>query len=199
MQIACLDFEGVLVPEIWIKLAELTGIEELRLTTRDIVDYDELMGHRLKVLSENRIGFSKLRESAELLEPLDGAKDFISWLSSHYQVAIISDTFYELCGSLTQKLGRPMMLCHKLQIKGDEIVGYALRQKDPKKKVVAAFQSINYEVVAAGDSFNDISMLRQANKGTLFLPSDSVIEKNPDLPVALSYDELKKFFLACLA
>ena len=91
------------------------------------------------------------------------------------------------------------MLCHKLQIKGDEIVGYALRQKDPKKKVVAAFQSINYEVVAAGDSFNDISMLRQANKGTLFLPSDSVIEKNPDLPVALSYEELKKFFRACLA
>jgi len=196
MHIACLDFEGVLVPEIWYNLAERTGINDLKLTTRDIADYDELMSLRLDVLRKNEIGFSALQEAAAALTPLVGAKDFLSWLREYYQVAIVSDTFYELCAPLVKQLDYPLMLCHRLQVKDDNIVGYDLRQKDPKRQVVLAFQQMAYHVVSTGDSYNDISMLRQSNRASLFKPSDKVKKDHPDLPVAENYEELKTFFIS---
>ena len=198
MQIACLDFEGVLVPEIWVNLAEKTGVDDLKVTTRDIVDYDELMEFRLGVLRKNNIGLKALREAASSLNPLPGAKEFLHWLRQEYQVAIVSDTFYELCTPLVKKLDYPMMLCHRLQFLDDKITGYKLRQKDPKRKVVLSFQSIAYEVVAAGDSYNDISMLEQSDKATLFNPSDKVMTDYPNFPVAKDYEELKAFFTSAL-
>ena len=198
MHIACLDFEGVLVPEIWRSLAERTGIDDLKLTTRDIADYDELMSLRLDVLRKNRIGFSALRDAAVALEPLVGAKDFLDWLREHYQVAIVSDTFYELCAPLVKQLGHPLMLCHRLQVKENNIVGYQLRQKDPKRQVVLAFQKMAYSVVSTGDSYNDISMLRQSDMASLFRPSNKVKKDHPELPVAENYKELKKFFISSL-
>ena len=196
MQIACLDFEGVLVPEIWVNLAEKTGVDDLMLTTRDIVDYDELMEFRLGVLKRNHIGLEALREAANSLNPLPGAKEFLQWLRQYYQVAIVSDTFYELCAPLVQKLDYPMMLCHRLQYLGDEITGYKLRQKDPKRHVVLSFQSIAYDVIATGD-FYDISMLEQSNKAT-FQTLDKVMTDYPNFPVAENYDELKDFFASAL-
>ena len=198
MQIACLDFEGVLVPEIWVNLAEKTGVDDLKVTTRDIVDYDELMEFRLGVLRRNHIGLKTLQEAASSLNPLPGAKEFLHWLRQHYQVAIVSDTFYELCAPLVQKLDYPMILCHRLQFLDDEITGYKLRQKDPKRKVVLSFQSIAYDVVATGDSYNDISMLEQSDKATLFNPSDKVMTDYPNFPVAKDYKELKTFFTSVL-
>ena len=199
VQIACLDFEGVLVPEIWLNLAQSTGIEDLRLTTRDVESYDELMSHRLKTLSANGIGFSHLSNVAASLEPLPGAKEFLVWLRQHYQVALVSDTFYELCASLVGQLQFPMMLCHRLKLKGDTIVGYSLRQPDHKQQVVCAFQKMAFDVVATGDSYNDISMLRQSNKASLFRPSDKVRRDHPDLSVANNYKELKEFFSRSLS
>ena len=198
MQIACLDFEGVLVPEIWLSLADKTGIEDLKLTTRDIIDYDELMSFRLEVLRNNKIGFKALKDAANSLEPLEGAENFLSWLREHYQVAIVSDTFYELCAPLVKQLKHPMMLCHRLEVREDELVGYCLRQKDPKRNVVSAFQAMAYEVVSAGDSYNDISMLTQSDIATLYKPSKKVENDYPDFPVARNYTELKDFFSAAL-
>lgn len=195
MKVACLDFEGVLVPEIWISLAERTAIDELKLTTRDIPDYDELMRYRLRIMSEHGLGFNELVDAAAGLEPLPGAADFLAWLRSQYQVAIISDTFYELAGTLVAKLGHPMILCHRLEITADGAIGgYCLRQKDPKRHAVKAFQSLCYEVVATGDSYNDISMLEQADTAMLFRPSDKVKEDYPAYPVAETYAELRAMF-----
>ena len=138
------------------------------------------------------------RSAASSLNPLPGAKEFLQWLRQYYQVAIVSDTFYELCAPLVQKLDYPMMLCHRLQYLGDEITGYKLRQKDPKRHVVLSFQSIAYDVIATGDSYNDISMLEQSDKATLFKPSDKVMTDYPNFPVAKNYDELKDFFASAL-
>ena len=195
MKIACLDFEGVLVPEIWVQLAEQTGIDALRQTTRDIPDYDELMRQRLDILNRHGIGFDAISKAAESLEPLPGAADFLAWLQGHFQVAILSDTYYELAGGLVAKLGYPMMLCHRLEVADDgTITNYVLRQADPKHHAVRAFQSMQYEVVATGDSYNDISMLKTAEQGILFRPSDKVVADYPEFPVANTYDELKTMF-----
>ena len=195
MKIACLDFEGVLVPEIWVKLAEQTNIEELRVTTRDIADYDELMRFRLDLMARHGLSYDDLNKAAEKLEPLPGALEFLVWLRSRYQVAIISDTFYELAGPLLSKLDNPMTLCHRLTVGSDgNIIDYRLRQVDPKRHCVKAFQSLGYEVVAAGDSYNDISMLEQAENGILFQPSEKVVNDFPDFPVALNYEELKVMY-----
>ncbi|MCB1746983.1 MAG: bifunctional phosphoserine phosphatase/homoserine phosphotransferase ThrH [Gammaproteobacteria bacterium] len=200
MKVACIDFEGVLVPEIWISLAERTGIDDLKLTTRDIPDYDELMGHRLGIMDKHGLRFKQLLEAAEGLEPLPGAADFLAWLRSEFQVAIISDTFHELARPLVAKLGCPVILCHRLEIDADDrIVGYHIRQADPKRCAVKAFQSLNYEVVATGDSYNDISMLSQAERGFFFCPSDKVTRDYPDIPVARDYDALRAMFAAALA
>ena len=195
MKIACLDFEGVLVPEIWVKLAEQTNIEELRVTTRDIADYDELMRFRLDLMARHGLSYDDLNKAAEKLEPLPGALEFLVWLRSRYQVAIISDTFYELAGPLLSKLDNPMTLCHRLTVGSDgNIIDYRLRQVDPKRHCVKAFQSLGYQIVAAGDSYNDISMLEQAENGILFQPSEKVINDFPDFPVALNYEELKVMY-----
>ncbi len=193
MKIACLDFEGVLVPEIWVNLAERTNVEELKVTTRDIADYDELMRYRLNVMEKNGLGYNELNAAAEELIPLEGAVEFLQWLKQHYQVAIISDTFYELAEPLLKKLGNPMTLCHRLNVAEDgKIKDYYLRQQDPKRHSVKAFQALNYEVVAAGDSYNDVSMLEQAEYGIFFKPAGKVVEDYPNYPIADNYEELSE-------
>jgi phosphoserine/homoserine phosphotransferase len=197
MNIACLDFEGVLVPEIWIGLAQRTGIEELKVTTRDIPDYDELMTYRLDLMQRHSLRFEDIQAAADALEPLAGAVEFINWLRTEFQVAILSDTFYELAGPLVRKLDYPMLLCHRLEIDAENrIVGYQLRQSDPKRAAVKAFRSMNYKIVAAGDSYNDISMLQEADFGMLFCPPDNVVADYPEFGVSRSYTELKEAFIA---
>lgn len=200
MKIACLDFEGVLVPEIWINLAEATGIDKLRLTTRDIADYDELMRYRLEIMAAENLGYEALSAAAAKLDPMPGAAGFLAWLRTEYQVAILSDTFYELAQPLLEKLGFPMMLCHRLEVDTDgRITGYRLRQPDPKRQAVRAFRAMNYEIVATGDSYNDISMLEEADHAMLFRPSEKVVADYPHFPVALDHDELRGMFTDALA
>ena len=195
MNIACLDFEGVLIPEIWLGLAETTGIDELKVTTREISDYDELMRLRLDIMARNNLKFADIRAAADSLDPLPGAAEFLGWLRTEFQVAIISDTFYELAGPLIEKLDYPMILCHKLIVADDgSITDYKLRQPDPKRCSVQAFKSLKYNVVATGDSYNDISMLSEADYGVFFRPPDNVIEDYPDFAVARDYQELQAAF-----
>ena len=195
MNIACLDFEGVLIPEIWLGLAATTGIDELTVTTREISDYDELMTLRLDVMRKHGLKFADIRAAADALEPLPGAKEFLGWLRTEYQVAIISDTFYELAGPLLEKLDFPMILCHRLIVDdAGAIVDYKLRQPDPKRCSVKAFKSLKYNVVATGDSYNDISMLSEADFGAFFCPPDNVVEDYPQFQVTRSYAELKDAF-----
>ena len=191
MNIACLDFEGVLVPEIWIGLATRTGIEDLKLTTRDVPDYDELMTRRLDIMRAHNLRFDDLQAAADSLEPLPGAADFLERLRGQCQVAILSDTFYELAGPLIRKLAYPMLLCHRLEVDGNgNIVAYHIRQPDPKRAAVRAFHSLNYRVIAAGDSYNDISMLEEADVGILFRPPDKVISDHPEFTVCRDYAPL---------
>ncbi|HEC27128.1 MAG TPA: bifunctional phosphoserine phosphatase/homoserine phosphotransferase ThrH [Gammaproteobacteria bacterium] len=195
MKLACLDLEGVLVPEIWIKVAELTGIEDLRLTTRDIPDYDELMAHRLKVLDKHDLKLSIIQSVIDDMGPLPGAREFLDWLRERYQLIILSDTFYEFGMPLMRQLGSPTLFCHKLEIRDDHIANYCLRQPDQKRKAVQAFHSLNYKVIAAGDSYNDTSMLNEADAGILFSPPQNVIDEFPQFPVTNNYDELRQAFL----
>jgi len=200
VHIACLDLEGVLVPEIWVGLAERTGIADLRLTTREIADYDELMRHRLSVLDSHGLGLPDLQAVADSLSPLEGAPGFLDWLRRRCQVAILSDTFYELAAPLMAKLGHPMLMCHTLETDtGGRITGYRLRQTDPKRQAVKALQSLNFKIVAAGDSYNDTTMLAQADAGLLFNPPDVVVHDFPQFPVCRSYDELQAAIAAVLA
>ncbi|QIK73311.1 bifunctional phosphoserine phosphatase/homoserine phosphotransferase ThrH [Propioniciclava coleopterorum] len=194
MLLACLDLEGVLVPEIWIGVAERTGLDELRLTTRDIADYDELMTHRLAVLDAHGITLSQIQDVIAGLTPLPGAAAFLDWLRERFQVVILSDTFYQFAMPLMAQLGHPTLLCHDLEITDDRITGYRLRQSDQKTKAVAAFQSLNLSVVAAGDSYNDTGMLAQAQAGILFNPPANVIEEFPQFPVTRDYDEMRAAF-----
>ena len=177
MEIACLDLEGVLVPEIWIEFANKTGIEKLKATTRDIPDYSELMNQRLEILRDNNLKFRDIQEVIKTIRPLDGAIDFISWLKENFQVIILSDTFYEFSSPLMSQLGWPTLFCHKLQFDNDgNITDYLLRQVDPKRKCVQAFKSLNYRIIAAGDSYNDTTMLSEADVGILFHAPKTVIE-----------------------
>ena len=193
--LACLDLEGVLLPEIWIKFAEKTGIEELKLTTRDIPDYDQLMRGRLDILKQNNLKLKDIQNVISSLSPLDGSYDFLSWLKSEFQVIILSDTFYEFAQPLMQQLDFPTLFCHKLIInsRGD-IVNYKLRQKDQKTKAVKAFQGLNFQVISAGDSYNDVGMLQQADAGILFNPPVSVVDEFPQFPVARNYKNFKITF-----
>lgn len=195
MLMACLDLEGVLVPEIWINVAEATGVEELRLTTRDIADYDELMAHRLRILDRHGIPLSRIQEVIAGLGPLPGAADFLDWLRTRFQVMILSDTFYQFGMPLMAQLGYPTLLCHDLEIADDRIVGYRLRQIDQKTRAVAGLQALNLRVVATGDSYNDTGMLTRAEAGILFCPPDSVASEFPQFPVARDYTELREAFL----
>jgi phosphoserine/homoserine phosphotransferase len=195
MKLACLDLEGVLVPEIWINVAERTGIDDLRLTTRDIPDYDELMTHRLKVLDQHNLKLPLIQSVIDDMGPLPGASEFIDWLSERFQVIILSDTFYEFGMPLMKQLGWPTLFCHRLEIEDDRIANYVLRQQDQKRQAVKAFHGLNFKVIAAGDSYNDTSMLGEADAGILFSPPQNVIDEFPQFPVTNNYDELKQAFL----
>ena len=191
--LACLDLEGVLIPEIWIAVAEKTGIKKLRLTTRDIPDYDELMRGRLKILDEHNLKLADIQEVIGTLSPLEGAKEFLGWLKSEFQVIILSDTFYQFAGPLMEKLGHPTLFCNELIVNDDGcITNYRLRQPDGKTKAVTALKGLNFKVIAAGDSYNDTGMLKVADAGILFRPPDNVVEEFPQFPVTHTYDEFKK-------
>ncbi|MDY0099342.1 MAG: bifunctional phosphoserine phosphatase/homoserine phosphotransferase ThrH [Bacteroidales bacterium] len=192
MTIICCDLEGVLVPEVWINVARWTGIDELKLTTRDISDYNALMRRRLKILHQHRITIMDIQKVISLLELMPGALDFINWLHSRAPFVVVSDTFREFADPLLDKMGWPLLLCHHLTIdKEGNITDFNLRQQDAKMKVVEALQNLNYKVVSIGDSYNDISMLRKSEKGILYRPPQNVIDDNKDLPVVTSYSQLK--------
>ena len=189
--IVTLDLEGVLVPEIWIAFAEKTGIEQLKLTTRDIPDYDELMTGRLAILNEHGLKLADIQEVIATLAPLEGAKAFLDELRSNAQVVILSDTFLEFAKPLMEQLAWPTIFCHDLEIDAEGRVGnYRLRQPDQKRKAVAAFRSLNYRVIAAGDSYNDTTMLGESDTGFLFRSPDNVKAEFPQFRSAEEYDEL---------
>jgi phosphoserine/homoserine phosphotransferase len=193
MHIVCSDLEGVYVPEIWVNVSKQTGIEELKLTTRDISDYDVLMKRRLELLKQHGLKIQDIQKAISLLEPLPGALKFLDWLRARLQLIVVSDTFIEFADPLLSQLGRPTLLCHKLTIdKEGNIIDYNLRQKDAKKKVVKALQTLNYKVIAIGDSYNDISMLREADLGILFNPPNNVADEHKDLMVVKTYTDLKR-------
>lgn len=195
MEIACLDLEGVLIPEIWIAFADKTNIPELRLTTRDLPDYDALMRNRIRLLAEHGLGLPEIQAVIATLQPLPGAVEFVAWLRRHFQVVILSDTFYEFGLPLMPLLGSPTLLCHRLEVAPDgRVVGYRLRQQDPKRQAVLAFQSLNYRVIAAGDSYNDTSMLATAEQGILFHAPAKVAAEFPQFPSVHSYEALREEF-----
>ncbi len=197
MELACLDLEGVLIPEIWIEFAHRTGIEALRATTRDIPDYDVLMRQRLRLLQEHGLGLADIQQVIAGMAPLEGAADFLDWLRERFQVIILSDTFYEFAQPLMRQLGFPALLCHRLVVDdAGRVVDYALRQRDPKRQSIIALHSLYYRIIAAGDSYNDTTMLREADAGILFKAPQRVIDEFPQFPAVHSYDELKRAFIA---
>ena len=194
-KIACLDLEGVLVPEIWIGVADKTGISDLRATTRDISDYSELMRMRLNVCNQNGLTLEDISEVISSMSPLEGAEKFLNWLREKFQVVILSDTFYQFAFPLMQKLDFPALFCHNLEVDDSgRITDFKLRMKDQKKHAVKAFHSLGFKVIAAGDSYNDTSMLSEADKGILFCPPQNVIEEFPQFLITKDYTELRAAF-----
>ncbi|MFO1370972.1 MAG: bifunctional phosphoserine phosphatase/homoserine phosphotransferase ThrH [Candidatus Competibacteraceae bacterium] len=194
MELACLDLEGVLVPEIWINVAERTGIEALRLTTRDIPDYDQLMRRRLALLDQHGLKLSDIQRVIASLGPVEGAHEFLEWLRERFQVVILSDTYYEFAMPLMRQLGWPTLFCHRLDVVDDRVVNYTLRQADSKRQAVRAFHTLNFRVIAAGDSYNDTAMLAEAEVGILFRPPQNVINEFPQFPVARTFEEFREEF-----
>jgi len=195
VDVLCLDLEGVLVPEVWQAVAHATEVEGLLKTTRDIPVYEDLMKYRLELLEQHDITLSDVQEQIAKLEPLPGAYEFLQWARLHFQVAIISDTFYEFAAPLMAQLNQPFLLCHKLTVENDRITGFKLRQPDPKRCSVKAFKSLDLRVVAAGDSFNDVSMLEEADLGIFFQAPDNVRELYPQYTLARNYDELRNLIV----
>jgi len=190
-----LDFEGVLVPEIWINFAEYTGISELKATTRDVPDYDRLMRQRLKILKEHGFGLGDIQNVIEQMGPLPGAFEFLQWLRQQFQVIILSDTFYEFAAPLIKQFHWPVLLCHTLKCDDQgNVIDYILRQRDGKRQAVKAFKMLHYKVIAVGDSYNDTTMLSEADFGILFRPPENVIKEFPQFPVTREYSELKRVF-----
>jgi phosphoserine/homoserine phosphotransferase len=199
VKVACLDLEGVLIPEIWINVAERTGIEALRRTTREEPDYDKLMRGRLEILARHGLGLPDIQRVIGTMRPLDGARDFLEWLRERFQVLILSDTFYEFADPLMAQLGRPTLFCHSLETDASgRITGYRIRLADQKRRTVRALHELAFRVVAAGDSYNDTAMLGEADAGILFRPPDNVVREFPHFPVTHSYDELRRAFLAAI-
>ncbi len=193
MYIVCSDLEGVFVPEIWVNVSSHTGIDELKLTTRDISDYNVLMKRRLDLLKKYGLTLRDVQNVISLLKPLPGAMEFIDWLRSRTQLIVVSDTFSEFADPLMRQLGRPTLFCHHLTTDCEgNITDYNLRQKDGKMHVVAALQSLNYKVIAIGDSYNDISMLRKADHAILYNPPQNVADEHNDLKVVKTYASLKR-------
>lgn len=196
MELACLDLEGVLIPEIWIAFAERTGIDELRATTRDIPDYNVLMKQRLDLLDQHKLKIDDIQEVIAGLAPLPGAIDFINWLRERFQVIILSDTFYEFSQPLMRQLGWPTLFCHRLVTDDSgRVVDYKLRQEDPKRASVKALHSLNYRVIAAGDSYNDTTMLGEADVGFLIHAPQNVIDEFPQFKAVDTLEALKVAFL----
>jgi phosphoserine/homoserine phosphotransferase len=196
MYIVCSDLEGVFVPEIWVNISKQTGIEELRLTTRDISDYDVLMKRRLELLKEHGLTLHDIQKVISMLKPLPGAFEFVDWLRTFVPLIVVSDTFTEFAEPLIKQLGKPVLFCHNLTVDTNgNITNYNLRQKYAKMKVAEALQSLNYKVIAIGDSYNDLSMLRKADHGLLFNAPQKVIDENSDLMVINSFDDLKQKIL----
>ncbi len=192
MNIICSDLEGVFIPEIWINVAEKTGIEELKLTTRDITDYNELMKKRLSVMDDNGLKLQDITEVIKTIDPLEGAYEALNWIRERSQIIILSDTFEEFAMPIMKKLGYPVVFCHSLSIDADgRITDYHLRQQNQKKHGVRAFQALNYKVTAFGDSYNDTAMLKEADNGFFFNPPRNVSEEFPEFPVVKDYEELK--------
>jgi phosphoserine / homoserine phosphotransferase len=191
LDVLCLDLEGVLIPEIWQGVAARTQVEALNKTTRDIPVYDELMRLRLDTLEEHQISMSLIEDVISTLEPLQGAAEFLDWARERFQVAIISDTFYQFAKPFMAKLGNPMLLCHKLEIVDDRIVDYHIRQPDPKRCSIQAFHALKYRVIAAGDSYNDVSMLEEADAGIFFCAPENVRAEFPQYPAAEDYAQLQ--------
>ena len=191
MYITCLDVEGVLVPEIWVAFAEDSGIPELKKTTRDEPDYDKLMKWRLGVLKEHGLGLKEIQETIEKIQPLPGAKEFLDELRSFSQVILISDTFAEFASPLMEKLGRPTLFCNSLEVSGNgEITGYKMRVEQTKLTTVKALQSIGFETIASGDSYNDLGMIQASKAGFLFRSTDKIKAEYPHIPAYETYDEL---------
>lgn len=200
MNLICSDLEGVFIPEIWINVAIRTGIEELKLTTRDISDYDVLMKRRLQILDANNLKLNDIMDVISGVDPLEGAAEFVEWIRSNYQLIIVSDTFDQFAQPLMKKMSWPTIFCHTLLVdESGRVTGYKLRQTDAKRKTVNALRSLDYRVVAFGDSYNDIGMLQAADQGILFSPPDNVVAEYPEFPVTRNYDELKKLILASVA
>jgi len=198
MEIVCLDLEGVLVPEIWIAFSEKTGIPELRLTTRDIPDYNVLMNGRMKILREHGYTLKDIQDVIAEIKPLDGAKEFVDRVRSITQLVILSDTFREFATPLMRQLGWPTILCNSLVTDKDNmLVGMTLRQEDGKRKAIDGFRSMNFRTFAAGDSYNDLTMIKRADAGCLFRAPKNILEEYPDLPLVTDYDsfykEIEKF------
>ena len=192
MFVFCADMEGIFAPEIWINVAEITGIDELRLTTRDISDYDVLMKKRLAILDRHKLTLKDIQAVIATMEPLEGAIEFLNWLRARGQIIIVSDTYVEFAGPLIEKLGWPSLFCNTLTIDSDGMIAdYNLRQKDGKQKVVLALQSLNYKVIAIGDSYNDITMLKAAESAILFCPPDNVKQEYGEFPTTFTYEDLK--------
>ncbi|MHA2281013.1 MAG: bifunctional phosphoserine phosphatase/homoserine phosphotransferase ThrH [Promethearchaeota archaeon] len=192
MFVICLDLEGVFTPEIWEAVATETNIEKLSLTTRDIPDYDVLMKQRLEILKDNNISLYDIQKTIGNIDLLPGALEFLEWLQQNTQLIIVTDSFVEFIKPFAQKLNYPMIFCHNLEIDNNGfIINYKLRQKDMKKRTINVFKSLNYSVIAIGDSYNDIGMLNEADYGILFRPPDNVKEEFPQFPVSTEYIELK--------
>ena len=192
MFIVCSDLEGIFTPEIWIKFSEITGIEKLKLTTRDISDYNVLMKQRLAILRENNLKLADIQAVIRKMEPVEGALEFLNWLRSIVEVIIVSDTYVEFAGPLMEQLDRPTLFCNTLSVNGDGMIAdYVLRQQDGKKKVALALKSLNYEVIGIGDSYNDITMLQAADHAILYRPPENVMQEYSDFPTAFNNEDLK--------
>ena len=194
MHLACLDLEGVLIPEIWIAVAQATGIDGLRRTTRDEPDYDTLMRYRLDLLAEHGLTLTDIQAVIGTLDPMPGAIEMVAWLRERFQPLILSDTFYEFGMPFMAKLGYPTLLCHKLVVREDRIVDYALRMPDQKRAAVRRFHELNFQVIATGDAYNDTGRLAEADAGILFRPPAKVASQFPQFPVVTDYDGLRAAF-----
>lgn len=191
--VVCLDLEGVLVPEIWINVAATTGIDDLKITTREMPDYDKLMRQRLEILDRHALKIGDIQAVIEKMGPLQGATDFLAWLRERYQVIILSDTFYQFAQPLMRQLGFPTLFCNELEVgRNGRIVNYHMRMQDPKRHAVVALKSLNFFTMAAGDSYNDTAMLGEADAGFFFQPPDHLPKEFPRFPVTLNYGELQE-------
>ena len=197
MHAVCSDLEGVWVPEVWINVSLKTGIDDLKYTTRDIKDYDELMQYRIRILKQHGLKLKDIQDVIATIKPLDGAPEMVSWLKKVTRFIVVSDTFVEFASPLIRQIDWPTLFCHSLVVDGEgNITGYTLRQKDSKKKVIQALRSLNYQVIAFGDSYNDISMLQEADSAILFDPPQNVADDYPQFTVIHNYKELKEYLLS---